>query len=941
MKTTVLARVKVLFIVFCLLSISSFGQQTLTKINGWNAYVHLPDDYNSTGSQTYPCIIFFPGTGEVGTNASLVISNGPGHFLASGWNGNVTVNGVTVKPIIISLQPPAVYPQVPAVDQQIETIKTLYRVDPKRISLTGLSMGGWVSELFVETHPEKIASVVAIQAVRPDDNPAYPAPFATYAKTCGHWLGYEQINDARDMNTIYKTMIAALPGSAVYFQTNVGGGGHCCWNTWYDPAHTDNYALNGVTGNWTIYQYMLSFTQCGASANIAPTVSAGSAQTIVLPTNSVTLKATATGNGGATITGSSWTKTSGGAATITSPSSLSTTVTGLVAGTYSFSITATDNHGLTSSSAVNITVNAAVVKVAPTVNAGPSQTITLGDTAVPVTPQSAYFNFSTASKIISGWSNMYGSPNSAIVTAKSNNITMSSVATGNWAPYNGITSYDGNGVNAAGFFANAAISVNNWFQYGDPANFNAAKPQLQASGLVPGTSYTIKISGSDNLGFDTNPARYTLVGASQYPSMDLNLDYTADQGAVFNNIYPDANGLLKFYINSVSGSSQAAEVNGIQIIPNSGSSAASQQTASQTSATANLNGSASGNNGATIVSVAWTQTGGASSGISSPSSLNTTVTGLVAGVYTYQLVAKDNNGMSSSSVLTITVVSPGGIVSKPGTKTMQVNIYGGQNPYANAAWNNWNVTPAITAASTSSPFNYSDGTSSPITATMSTTQGLGDNGAAYGGSVTAPEVLRYGSYNSFTRTVTLKNIPYSTISSIEIFGSRNNTGNTSIYTINGVSNSLVTDNNLTKSAIFQNIKVTNGQVQITIDKTTSFNYINGFILSFSSSAATNEASTLVTMQSGAELTQDLNEKLSVYPNPFESLIHVRWENAYMGTATLAIYSSDGRLIRSKNIVKDQFVYNDQFILPALGSGLYILQARLPNGKVFVQKIMKN
>src|SRR5947207_58258 len=86
------------------------------------------------------------------------------------------------------------------------------------------TINGWVAEMYVQAHPEKIASVVAIQAVKPDDNPAYPAPFATYAKTCGHWLGYEQINDARDMLTIYNTMTAALAGSATYFQTNVGGG---------------------------------------------------------------------------------------------------------------------------------------------------------------------------------------------------------------------------------------------------------------------------------------------------------------------------------------------------------------------------------------------------------------------------------------------------------------------------------------------------------------------------------------------------------------------------------------------------------------------------------------------------------------------------------------------------------------------------------------------
>ena len=133
------------------------------------------------------------------------------------------------------------------------------------------------------------------------------------------------------------------------------------------------------------------------SANLPPTVSAGTTQTITLPVSTVTLTGTATGNNGATISSVTWTKVSGGAATITTATNLSTTVTGLVAGAYVFKLTATDKNGLTNSASVNITVNAAVVKTAPTVNAGPSQTVVLGSSSSStVTPTSAYFNFSSA-----------------------------------------------------------------------------------------------------------------------------------------------------------------------------------------------------------------------------------------------------------------------------------------------------------------------------------------------------------------------------------------------------------------------------------------------------------------------------------------------------------------------------------------------------------------
>jgi pimeloyl-ACP methyl ester carboxylesterase len=942
MKTTLLFRSKFVLCVFLfLISFNGFGQQTLTTINGWNAYVHLPDDYNTTGSQTYPLIVFFPGTGEVGTTASRVIIYGPGNFIASGWKGNVIVNGVTVKPIIISLQPPAVYPQVPAVDLEIETIKTLYRVDPKRISLTGLSMGGWVAEMYAQAHPDKVASVVAIQAVKPDDNPAYPAPFATYARTCGHWLGYEQINDARDMITIYNTMTAAVPGSATYFQTNVGGGGHCCWNTWYDPAHTDSYSLNGVSGNWTIYQYMLTWSGC-ATGNIAPTVSAGAAQTITLPVNSVNLTGTASGNNGATISSVLWSQVSGTTVTIATPSALSTAITGMnAAGTYTFKLTATDNHTLTSASTVAITVQASAPKLAPTVNAGGSQTIILDSTGTatqPPAPQPAYFNFSSAPVAISGWSNMRGAPSSSVVTASSNGIVLSSVATGNWTPLNGLTSYDGNGMNAPGYFNNANISANNWFQYGDPAaNFNAAKPQLQATGLDPALGYTVNLSGSDRLGFDTNPVRFTIIGASNYGSFDVNMDNTADNGAVFNNVYPDASGKLNIYLNSVAGSSTAAEINGIQIIPNATSGLAKSAVSSPT-ATATLNGTATGNNGATITSTSWSQLSGSATSITNPSSLTTTVTGLIPGQYTYQLTATDNFGMSSNSTVTLTVTTN----QSAGTNTgIQVNLFGGQNPYINAAWNNWDVTAAAAGPLTSSAFSYTDGTVSPVTATMSVAQGVGDNGANYGGTVTSPEVLRYASYNSYRRTLTLNNIPAGSLASLEIYGSRAKTGNTSIYTINGVSRSLNTDYDLTTSAVFTNVTVTNGQVQIIIDKTGSFNYINGFRLTFTGTAGMGGGGPgPVTGITNQEILDNSQDKLIVYPNPFDNLVNVKWDNEYTGPATIAIFSMDGKLLYSKNILKDQMEFNDHLILPFKNSGIYLMQIKSQNGKSFMQKIIK-
>src|SRR5450432_483080 len=90
----------------------------------------------------------------------------------------------------------------------------------------------------------------------------------------------------------------------------------------------------------------------------APSVSAGSNQTISLPASSVNLTGTATGNNGATISSTSWTQTLGPAATITTATALTTSITGLGAGIYAFTLTATDNNGLSNSAIVTVIVNA-------------------------------------------------------------------------------------------------------------------------------------------------------------------------------------------------------------------------------------------------------------------------------------------------------------------------------------------------------------------------------------------------------------------------------------------------------------------------------------------------------------------------------------------------------------------------------------------------------
>jgi hypothetical protein len=114
-----------------------------------------------------------------------------------------------------------------------------------------------------------------------------------------------------------------------------------------------------------------------AAPNEAPIANAGPDQTIVLPTNSVSLNGTKSYDPDGSIASYSWTLISGtGAATILNPNTATPTVTGLQAGVYVFQLVVTDNDGSTGTDQVQITVNAAPIEP-PVANAGADQAIVL------------------------------------------------------------------------------------------------------------------------------------------------------------------------------------------------------------------------------------------------------------------------------------------------------------------------------------------------------------------------------------------------------------------------------------------------------------------------------------------------------------------------------------------------------------------------------------
>jgi predicted peptidase len=127
---------------------------TITKQVSLQYLLFLPQDYRQNESRKWPLMIFLHGAGERGTNIDLVTVHGPPKI-------------VKEKPdfpfVVISPQcPPGQTWDIEALDALLDHALKEYAVDPERVYLTGLSMGGYGSWSWVTARPERFAAVVPI-----------------------------------------------------------------------------------------------------------------------------------------------------------------------------------------------------------------------------------------------------------------------------------------------------------------------------------------------------------------------------------------------------------------------------------------------------------------------------------------------------------------------------------------------------------------------------------------------------------------------------------------------------------------------------------------------------------------------------------------------------------------------------------------------------------
>ncbi|HEY4061601.1 MAG TPA: PKD domain-containing protein [Puia sp.] len=659
-----------LLILFAALFSSTLSAQIRTydtTFNGWNAIV--TEDMSLSGTDSAAGIIFFPGLGEQSTDSSVVALNGPHAVIRSGaWDGSVTLGNGVHHPFIISLQPSHPFQGPAAVKPEIDAILSRYRIKRSCLYFTGLSQGGWQANLFVTYEPtpgddsygRMVKAVVVLEGVEPADNTGlyaslpYPQKMGHWAAACGgRELWMEGSQDWRDMQSGAQNMMDSVAGSASYFQVTYGGGGHCCWNSEYNPnaiwtsANTNISQIVGAPQNMNLFQWLLRQGDTSMPGHVSPpvpTVGAGSAQTIQLPVSTATLTGTASGNGGATISSTVWTEVSGPAtASFGAAGSLSTGISGLtVAGTYVFQLQATDNNSLSATATVNVIVKAA--NVAPSVGAGSTQTIQLPVNTATLTGTASGNGGATISS--TAWTEVSG-PATASFGAAGN---LSTGVSGLTVPGTYVFQLKATDNNSLSATATVNVIVK-------AANVAPSVGAGSAQAIqLPVSTVTLTGTASGNGGATISSTAWTEVSGPATASFGAagNLS-TGVSGLTVAGVYT-------FKLTATDNNSMSATgtvsvtVNAINTQPPS-AGAGSAQSIQLPVSSVTLTGTASGNAGATISSTAWSQTGGpATAVIAAAGSLSTGLSGLtVAGTYTFELTATDNNGLTATASVNVIV----------------------------------------------------------------------------------------------------------------------------------------------------------------------------------------------------------------------------------------------------------------------------------------------
>jgi hypothetical protein len=367
-------------------------------------------------------------------------------------------------------------------------------------------------------------------------------------------------------------------------------------------------------------------------------------------------------------------------------------------------------------------------------------------------------------------------------------------------------------------------------------------------------------------------------------------------------------------------------------------SAGNSQTITLPASTVTLTGTATGNGGATISAEGWTELSGpVTASLSAASSLTMGVSGLTtAGAYVFQLKATDNNGLSGTSTVTITVDAAG---STP--------------PVANAGSSQTVMLP-VTELTLDGSGSYDPG---GTIVSYSWVQLSGDGGVTIVGSNTVqPKIygLTAGTY-VFQLTVTDSNGLSSTSTVTITVDAGAPVANAGVDTtialpastaqLNGSGSSDPSGEMLTYQWTEVSGPGTAG-IAFSNEATTAVSGLQSGLYVFellvtNSSGLSDTATVQVRVENAQRTANQGNAQVMVYPNPVEEVLHIRFmESQTSGQVLLRLCDMKGTAVLLQETTISGGGEEATFNVSGLARGTYVLQVTAGPNSSSYQLIVK-
>jgi hypothetical protein len=413
-------------------------------------------------------------------------------------------------------------------------------------------------------------------------------------------------------------------------------------------------ALTGITNlSQGVYEFELKVTDnegytgkdsvkvtVNAPNNVAPTANAGADKEITLPSNSVSLFGSGKDADG-TIESYSWTKLSGPAADlISNPNSATTTISELVQGLYQFELKVTDNKGDVGTDTVVIQVHP-VQNQSPIAHAGNNQTITLPTNSITLAGSAT----DTDGTIVSyKWTKKNGASGETINNSYSAYTTVNGLIQGDYTFELTVTDDDGAiGTDTVHILVNPVQNQLPIANAGDDQSITLPTNQIILSGSGTDTDGKIssykwtKLSGPTSANISKPAFSSTAVTGLTEGIYHFQLSVTDDKGATASS--------------TVTITVKAANVNNVSPIANAGS----DKSVTLPTNKIMLSGSGSDADG-TVEGYQWKKISGPTAfSIVNSSSAVINVSGMIEGVYVFELTVTDDKGATGTSTVTVTV----------------------------------------------------------------------------------------------------------------------------------------------------------------------------------------------------------------------------------------------------------------------------------------------